>query len=294
MIGHAGDALSALVDGQLSLAEATAVRAHVDDCGQCAAELDDVRQARRMLRSLPAVDPPAEFLDALLSDADAGDGMVLPLRARRTAPLAAVASSVAAGLILLALAASTLTPAAIDPGLDTAVEKHTSTVGALEAGGQLGKSAQRFVSPASVPPTTAEPRAADELPAPFDAPAELAGYDLVEAYEMYDGVHLLYRRGPYGLSIFQWSGEIDWSTLPDNGTRLRVAGHDAWRWDELTAEGRLYVVEDDGMVVMLVGDEPGDAVLDAAAALPSARSPSMKTRVRRTVAKALELFSPMP
>ncbi len=52
---HAGDALSALVDGELGAAEADAVRAHVGSCTDCADELEAVRRSRRVVRLLPAV-----------------------------------------------------------------------------------------------------------------------------------------------------------------------------------------------------------------------------------------------
>jgi hypothetical protein len=295
---HAGDALSALLDGELDVAEADAIRSHLMECADCAAELDGVRAARRLLRSLPAVEPPAGFFAGLL----AGDVVVPIGHARRGQSsrrasrfvAAGVTGSVAAGVLLLVIAASTLSMAPVEPEVDESVERHASTVGALEASGQIARNGDRFVSRVSAPPTTAEPRSTDHLPAPYDAPASVAGYRLVEAYRMSDGVHLMYRRGPYALSIFELPGEVDWTALPTDGTRLRIAGNDAWRWDEVTADGRLYVIDDGGMVVVLIGDEPGDAVLDVATELPQARSMPMASRVKRTVAKALELFSPAP
>lgn len=290
MTAHAGDALSALVDGALTAAEADSVRRHVAECEECARELDDVRHVRRLVRTMPAVEPPAEFYAALLAS-----DVVVPITSRRRGGvLAPLTGSVAAGVLLLMLAAGSITPSAVGPEVVTSVERHTSTVGALEAGGLIAHTVDRFVSPSSVPPTTAEPRPAGSLPAPFDAPARVAGYQLVEAYAMDDGVHLLYRRGAFALSIFQMAGDLDWDALPEDGTRLRVAGKDAWRWDERTADGRLWVIDDDGMVVVLIGDEPGDAVLAVASELPGARSMPMRSRMQRTVAKALEQLSPAP
>ena len=290
MSEHAGDTLSALLDGALTVDEAATVREHVERCDACTRELDDVRDARRLVRSLDAVEAPAWFLASLLED----DRVVVPLRRGRRAVLAAVSGSVAAGLLLLVVAAASVSLSAVDPEVAASVERHASTVGALEAEGMIASAGDRFVSPASVPPTTSDVRSADDLPAPYHAPELVAGYRLVEAYEMDDGVHLLYRRGPYALSILELPGDVDWDALPDDGTRMRIGDHDAWRWDEVTADGRLYVVDGAGMVVVLVGDEPGDAVLDVAAALPGARSLPMTERVQRTVAKALELFSPAP
>lgn len=290
MTAHSGDQLSALVDGALTAVEADAVRSHVADCPECARELEDVRHVRRLVRELPAVEPPAGYFAGLL-DPD----VVVPMTARRRrGVVAAMSGSVAAGLLLLVVAASSVAPSAIGPEVVASVERHASTVGALEAVGLIAHAGDRFVSAASVPPTTAEPRAPGDLPAPFDAPERLAGYELVEAYAIDDGVHLLYRRGPFALSVIQTAGDLDWDALPDDGTRMRVAGKRAWRWDERTADGRLWVIDDDGMVVVLIGDEPGDAVLAVASELPGARSMPMRSRMQRTVAKALELFSPAP
>jgi hypothetical protein len=287
---HTGDGLSGLLDGALTTAEADAVRSHVAHCDDCARELEDVRRVRRLVRELPAVEPPDGFFAGLLRQDD-----VVPITARRRRGVVAVMSgSVAAGLLLLVLAAGGVPPAEVRPEVVASVERHASTVGALEAAGLISHSGDRFVSAASVPPTTAEPRATGDLPAPFDAPERLAGYELVEAYAMDGGLHLLYRRGSFALSIFQMSGDLDWDALPDDGTRVHIAGKPAWRWDERTADGRLWVIDDDGMVVVLIGDEPGDAVLAVASELPGARSMPMRSRMQRTVAKALELFSPAP
>ena len=119
MAEHAGDALSALLDGELDIAAADAVRLHLAQCTDCAAELDDVRVARRMLRSLPAVDPPGGFFTELF----AGDVVVAITRAGRgrragRAVAAGVTGSVAAGVLLLVLAASTLSMTPVEPGVD--------------------------------------------------------------------------------------------------------------------------------------------------------------------------------
>jgi len=64
---HPGDLLSALLDGELSAAEESAVRAHLETCAECRRELDYIGGARTLLRGLPAVEPPFGFLERLLS-----------------------------------------------------------------------------------------------------------------------------------------------------------------------------------------------------------------------------------
>lgn len=289
MAEHAGDLLSALLDGQLSVREATLVRAHVADCDECARELEHVRDARRLVRGLPAVDVPSVFLAELSRDG-AGDAVVpLGRRTTRRPPIGSIAASIAAGVLLLVLSSSTIGPGSLEPEVDGALARHASTVSAL-----FGSSGERLTPLESVPATTSPPRSVDDLPPPYDVPARLAGYDLVDAYRSPGGLHVLYQRGAYGLSVFELPGSVDWDTLPSDGTRLELAGHDAWRWDGPPANGRVVVLEDDQMVMIVVGDELGSAVLDVAAALPGARDESMPTRMKRAVAKALELFSPLP
>jgi hypothetical protein len=283
-VTHAGDLLSALLDGALSHDEATEVRAHVADCEACTAELEGVRAARRAVRELPAVEPPAWFVAELL----AGDDVVpLGRRAPRVSAAASIGASMVAGLVLLVLSSSSLGPAALRPEVQGAVARHASTVSAV-----LGSAGDRLTTESSVVPTTAPRRDAAHLPAPYAVPASLAGYDLVDAYRSPGGVHVVYEKGDYGLSIFELPGSVDWDGLPAGGTRLSLAGHPAWRWDAAPADGRVVVLEDDGMVVIVVGDETGDAVVDVAAELPSARDVSLPTRMRRAVARSLELLSP--
>lgn len=63
--GHAGPALSAMLDGELSAAEEAQVQAHLVSCASCRSELDTVRLVRSWVRALPPVDPPFGFLERL-------------------------------------------------------------------------------------------------------------------------------------------------------------------------------------------------------------------------------------
>lgn len=268
MAEHSGDVLSALLDGELAAAEAAVAREHVASCAECARELGAVREARRLLRELPAVEPPSTFLDDLLA-AGAADDAVVPLPPRRRgamlAGLAAASVAVAAAVAVVVAAPWSSTDT-LDPELEVALEHHDSTVGALEDEGVIDRGTTRLTGQQPAPPTTAEVQPLDEVDDDFDTPAELAGYELVGAYEVGDGVHLVYRSGAYGLSVFMREGEVDFDDLPAGGTRVEVAGRRAWRWDDM-ADGRLLVIEGDDVVITIAGDEPGDAVLDVAGAL---------------------------
>jgi anti-sigma factor RsiW len=63
---HPADALSALLDGELSREEAGRVRAHLTECDECTIELEQVQVARTWLRALPTVEPPFGFYERLL------------------------------------------------------------------------------------------------------------------------------------------------------------------------------------------------------------------------------------
>jgi anti-sigma factor RsiW len=131
---HLGDALSALLDGELADEEAARARPHLDACPACAAELAAVSQARSWLRALPSVEPPAGFLAGLLAPPPAPAGDVVRLRRRRLG-LAALAASAAASLALLGLASPPEPPAA--PRVAQLVEAHATAAGSGDPVSQL-------------------------------------------------------------------------------------------------------------------------------------------------------------
>ena len=61
--GHPAEELTALLDGELSEEEAGAVRAHVDGCTDCAAELRSLAEVRELVRQLPALELPPGFYE---------------------------------------------------------------------------------------------------------------------------------------------------------------------------------------------------------------------------------------
>lgn len=53
--------LSAYIDGELSIEEATLVEKHLRDCSACACDLETLRQTVNLVGQLPAVSPPRSF-----------------------------------------------------------------------------------------------------------------------------------------------------------------------------------------------------------------------------------------
>jgi anti-sigma factor RsiW len=292
---HPGPALSGLLDGEVTGATAGMLRAHVGDCPACAEELHWVRSARWSLRNLPPVEPPAGFLEAAVDRvrADgAGAERVVPLVDRRRAW--GGAASVAAGVALFALTVAAADPGPYRPAVDAAVGRHVASITALSSGPMRavdgGSDPLRSDQPVAA---VAPPRDPSDLPPPFRAPSRLDdGYRLVEAFTHPEGLQLVYRDGRYGLSVFEAPGRLDVAGLPPDGRRIDVAGVPGWRWESDEVDGRVVVFERDGLVVTVIGDEPGEAVTEAARSVPAPRPLSLGQRVDEAGVRLFEALSP--
>lgn len=86
---HLGELLSAHLDGELSLGEARLVAGHLEVCGACRAEFDDLAAARAAVRRLPALELP----ESLTADIPSTEGQ---RRLSATTQWAAVAAAVLA------------------------------------------------------------------------------------------------------------------------------------------------------------------------------------------------------
>jgi anti-sigma factor RsiW len=139
---HLGDLLSALLDGELPPAEEAEAHRHLDSCPRCAAELVDVGTARAWVRGLPAVTPPAGFLERLLLNLERPASRRASLG--RRVGLAVVAGSAAAALALIGLTPPRDTP--VSPSVARLVEAHAT--GASLEGDPLSR-----LAPLGVPVT---------------------------------------------------------------------------------------------------------------------------------------------
>jgi anti-sigma factor (TIGR02949 family) len=102
---HCDEALELLepyLDGDLSPAGSSGLRAHLESCPSCAAELALAAKIQRELRSLPQLDCPPEVVERVR---DAGRGEVVPFRPRRALGLRIAA---AAAVLLLAVGGGAL------------------------------------------------------------------------------------------------------------------------------------------------------------------------------------------
>jgi hypothetical protein len=275
---HAGDALSALVDGELDPEQEAAVRAHVAECPACAEELEGIRRSRRVVRLLPAVDVPSDVTARLLAvdDGSGGRTVVSVVGNRRWfAAVVAVAASVAALALVGGPADGEST---VTASLSGAVQAHVDGQGAV-----FGPTVA----------TTAPPTPVDGLRAPYRAPVKLdGGYRLVEAFRHTDGLVLVYQRGLYNLSVLEFEGTLDRDALPADG-RWVGTGADA-AWQTVDDAGRTLVIMDrSGLALTVVGNAPAEEVLGAARSFPDGRGLPMMTRLRRACADALRALSPL-
>ncbi len=93
---HLGELLSAHLDGELSLGEARLVAGHLEVCGACRAEFDDLAAARAAVRTLPALELPEAVVAA-----------VPPTERRQSRP-APQWAAIAAAVLALAIGSATL------------------------------------------------------------------------------------------------------------------------------------------------------------------------------------------
>ncbi len=126
---HLGDLVSALLDGELAEPAADQARAHLAACPSCADEMTRVGEARSWVRALPPVEPPASYFERLA----AARGELFARR--RRIGVAALAGSVAAGLLFLG-AVAPQEPATAPP-VPRLVEAHATAVGTGDPLSQL-------------------------------------------------------------------------------------------------------------------------------------------------------------
>lgn len=100
---HAGELISAYLDGELTRVEIDQMFAHLANCGRCSVEMQQVQAVRSAVRSLPMLELPM----GLIPEADA---VVVPLH-RNRGFLVGAAAAVVALVIAVAAIVTPATPA---------------------------------------------------------------------------------------------------------------------------------------------------------------------------------------
>lgn len=123
---HLGDTLSALLDGELPMAQQETARAHLAACPECTEELAAVGQARSWVRALPQVDPPFGFYERILLDRPVPRPAPFAVSPglRRRAGLAALGAA-AAAVTVLGVGSPAVRP--VNPAMPQLVEAHATS-----------------------------------------------------------------------------------------------------------------------------------------------------------------------
>lgn len=304
---HPDALLSALVDGELKDDERALVQAHLAICLSCEAELDEIRVTRRAMRMLGAVSPPNGFESIMreaITSGSVNSGSINSRQERKIRPLVTVGAAAASLALFAVYASNSSSSSKVLTQVPVASQQHASAVASLVGSGSLRQDVAPFVMPeslvipesSSIDSTTSSTvaRVNGDLPAPYQAPPFLdGGYELVEAFDLPNGIQLVYRRGNYGLSIFEEVGQIDRSTLPEGVSEVALNGDPGWVWNDPVIDGRIVVTEHNGLVITAVGDEPGDTVLEVVRALPGPRSLSISQRLGRLFDETFDRLNPL-
>ena len=139
MTAHLGERISALLDGELAPPEVAAAQDHLAECATCRAEHDATAAVRSRVRALPAMEPPAGFIDGLVAHAATATDLptataatVTPItittatarRRGRRRPVWAAGAAAAAALVALSIAPRH--PRAVQPRVATFVDAHVT------------------------------------------------------------------------------------------------------------------------------------------------------------------------
>ena len=102
---HLSTELTAYLDGTLTAEEASVVAAHLAECTECRATLDDLRAVRSLLHTVPSIPPPPAALSRTLT-------RIALVETKQTVPrwLIAVATTAVGLALLLQLRVPTAPP----------------------------------------------------------------------------------------------------------------------------------------------------------------------------------------
>ena len=199
---HAGDLVSAHLDGELDPETAGWVEQHLAGCEPCRAAADDVRSAREWLRSLPPVDG-ATVIAGFLSRHRA---------AIRTGTAFVGAAAVALGAIALSSAA--LRPEVV-PHVDALARVHAHVTTAASSGPHMSE--QSLVA-AGLDDDVVAMRPVQRVAALYAAPAAVLGNrSRLSRQALYDGDDMtvvVYGDGRSSVTVFEQPGTLDWDGLP--------------------------------------------------------------------------------
>lgn len=265
--GHAGDLVSAHIDGELDAGTSAWVEQHLDECPGCRAEAQAAAAARAWVRDLPEAD---------------GTSVVRSLLARHRALLrvgGAYVAAVSVAAISLGVTASVLR-ADVVPDVDDLVAAHQAATAAddeeppamegTEAMGDL-RPVERVGRPYAAPPAMLGNRAELSRRALFD------GDDLTV---------VVYGDGTRSVSVYEQPGRLDWDGLA-HGDIVSVGDRRTWF---RAGEPTVAVVEVGDLVVTVVSEDRA-AALTVVDGLPARRRGSTFDRVHDACQRFTKVFA---
>jgi hypothetical protein len=239
--------LSAYLDDELDAGERAAVDALLARSPEARAELDELAETRRLLRSLPAVTPRRPLVVA-------ADPVAATMQGRSRTRLRRLASAT--------LAAAAVWLVVLSVGV---------SVGELPVVPDIAQLRAQHASAA--PLDGFAPMSSEEL----DDPAVLAdiGHDMVLSglFQREDLVHARYSDGVHVVSVFHQPGEVDWDAMEGDGQVTMMPEGAVWTGE---IDGNDVVVTERGdLVVTIIAD---DAVGSDMAMAVSEMVPPMEMR----------------
>jgi anti-sigma factor RsiW len=263
---HLHELLSAYLDDEVTADERVFVEAHLAACEACAIELATADGSRMLLRSLPAVEPAAGFLDRVTTPVPVAIGS--QVRRDRRFGLVNLVAAAAVWIAIIGFARidrSGSTVADANPF----VAAHQSVVPSFLAGNR---------QPAA--PAEATKRHVPEV---------LAGrYEFVGYVTDYGRPQAIYSDGDHVMSVFSEPGRLNVSALPASATRVLVNGVPAW---QVVADGVQVVFIPRAADVVVVVGETDDMMSGAAGAQEFATNNSWTDRVEAAARGLLDTFS---
>lgn len=253
--GHAGDLVSARLDGELDAATAAWVDEHLDSCDDCRDIAGAVDVARAWMRSAPTVDS-TPVVGGVIAHRQRmiGTGLVFVAIALFVLGILAVTSSVSHPRVV--------------PSVDEFVAAHENEAhGSIDGVRRVDAAASHYATPAILGPDDAE----------------------MERTALYDGDDLttvVYTDGSGDVTVYEQPGRVDWDALPP-GSLLPVGSIRAWVRDGSPA---VLVAEIGDLVVTLVGDDR-ERVEQMAQTLEAPRRTSTVDRVHDSCQQLMQIFA---
>ena len=253
--GHAGDLVSARLDGELDAATAAWVDSHLDDCADCRGVAGAVEAARSWMRTSPSKDA-APVVEGVIA------------RRRRLVGTGLAFVGVAWFALGLLAVTSAVTHPQVVPDIDAMVAAHRNASHAeLDGMRSVADGGAHYATPVTV----------GDRAAPMQRKAVFDGRDLTT---------VVYESTEAAVTVFEQPGRVDWSELPD-GTTGSVDGRRTWR---RAGSPTVVVTEIGDLVVTLVADDL-DAAHDVVVTLPAPRRTSTLDRVHDSCQELMEIFA---